>query len=82
MFTKYAIIVFMTDETRQEKFKRLASRRTNNVLNQLRLLGNLSNKANYDYGEEGVRKIFSTIKSQLRIVEAKFTESTKREFEL
>lgn len=69
-------------ETRQERFKRLATQRTNAVLEKLRILGNLSNKANYDYSSEDVRKIFSAIEDQIRIIKARFTESTKREFKL
>ena len=72
----------MGNETRREKFKRLASKRTTNVLNQLRLLGNLSNKANYDYEEADVRKVFRAIDEQLRIVKAKFKGKGKREFKL
>jgi len=69
-------------ETRQEKFKRLANKRTNAVLNKLRLLGNLANRANYDYSEDEVRKIFFAIDSQLRTMKAKFSGSIKREFKL
>lgn len=69
-------------ETRGGKFKRLASKRTTNVLNQLRLLGNLSSKANYDYGEEDIRKIFRAIDEQLRLIRAKFQSKTRKEFKL
>lgn len=69
-------------ETRQEKFKRLASKRTTNVLGQLRLLGNLSSKANYDYTEEDIKKIFRVIDEQLRVVKTKFKGHSKKEFKL
>ncbi len=69
-------------ETRNERFKRLATARTTAVLDKLRLLGNLSTKANYDYSEEEINKIFSAIDSQLRTVKAKFSGSTKKEFKL
>jgi len=69
-------------ETRNEKFKRLAEKRTNAVLEQLRILGNLSNKANYDYSPDEVRKIFSAIDSQLRTIKAKFAGNAKRQFKL
>jgi len=69
-------------ETRQERFKRLATARTNVVLDKLRILGNLSNKVNYDYSLEDVQKIFSAIDSQLRMIKTKFSGSTKREFKL
>lgn len=69
-------------ETRNERFKRLAIYRTNAVLEKLRILGNLSNKANYDYSEEEINKIFSAIESQLRTIKARFSGSTKKEFKL
>lgn len=69
-------------ETRRDKFKRLATYRTNLILEKLRILGNLSNKTNYDYTDEEVNKIFSAIDSQLRIVKARFAGKKKREFEL
>jgi len=69
-------------ETRQERFKRLAIQRTNAVLNKLRLLGNLSNRANYDYSEEEIRKILKAIDTQLKFVRLKFLQRTKREFRL
>jgi len=69
-------------ENRNERFKRIATRRTNNILNQMRLLGNLSNKSTYDYSEEEVSKIFSAIESQLKIAKVKFHAHRKKEFRL
>jgi len=70
------------EETRKERFKRLAIARTKAVLDKLRLLGNLSNRANYDYSEEDVKKIFRAIDEQLRIVKTKFQGKLKRDFRL
>lgn len=69
-------------ENRNDRFKRIAIRRTNNILNQIRLLGNLSNKSTYDYSDEEVNKIFSAIEAQLRIAKAKFHSHKKKEFHL
>ena len=69
-------------ENRQERFKRLATQRTNAVLEKLRLLGNLSNRANYDYSEDDIRKIFKAVDLQLKIVRSKFGGSVKKEFKL
>jgi len=70
-------------EDRAQRFKRIATYRTNEVLEKLRLLGNLSNKTNYDYTEEEINKIFFAVESQLKIVKAKFSSSKKRkEFQL
>jgi hypothetical protein len=70
------------NELRKEKFKRLATQRTNAVLEKLRLLGNLSNKANYEYSDEEVVKIFSAIESQFRSAKSLFLKGSKKEFKL
>lgn len=69
-------------ETRKERFKRLAEKRTTVVLERLRILGNLSNKTNYDYSDDEVRKIFSAIDSQTRLIKAKFSGNSKKQFRL
>ena len=69
-------------ETRQERFKRLAVYRTNAVLEKLRILGNLSNRANYDYSDEDVRKIFRAIEKEIGILKPKFLVKSRREFKL
>lgn len=70
------------NENRSDRFKRLATRRTNAVLDKLRLLGNLSNKSNYDYTEEDLRKIFSAIDEDLKRVKARFSLTHKQRFTL
>lgn len=70
------------DETRADRFKRLASQRTNAIIDKLRLLGNLSNKSNYEYSDEEVDKIFRAIDFQLRVIKAKFSGGKKMEFKL
>jgi len=69
-------------ETRKERFKRLAEKRTTTVLERLRILGNLSNKANYDYSDDEVRKIFTAIDLQIKSIKAKFSTNKKGEFKL
>jgi len=70
------------NETKKEAFRRLATRRTNAVLNHLRVLGHCSNPRLYEYDPEDVRKIFRIIESELKSVKAKFTNSSKSEFKL
>lgn len=59
-------------ETRKQRFKRLGNKRVNNVLNQIRILGNLSNKSYYDYNDSDINKIFKVIEHQLKITKGKF----------
>ena len=56
----------MAKETKREKFVRLAEARTNKIIEMLRLLGNCSSKANYEYTDDDIRKIFSTIDKEVK----------------
>jgi len=67
---------------RRERFTKLAEQRTDAVLNKLRLVGNLSNRSNYQYDEIDIRKIFLAIDEQLRTVKAKFQNPHKKKFKL
>lgn len=66
-------------ETKREKFVRLAEARTNKIINMLQLLGNCSNTSAYDYSQQDVEKIFAAIENEVREAKKKFnkTESKK-----
>lgn len=68
------------NENKNEKFKRIALSRTNKIIDMIDLLGNLSNKSNYDYSDEEVDKMFRAIEASLRNAKSKFssTASPKR----
>jgi hypothetical protein len=69
-------------ETPEERFKRIATTRTNAVLDKLRILGNLSNRKLYSYSDEDVRRIFLAINKQTREVRAKFETRQEKRFRL
>ena len=69
-------------ESKREAFQRLATKRTNGVLERLRILEHCANPQLYDYTQDDVKKIFRAIEKELRIVKAKFQNSTKSEFQL
>ncbi len=64
-------------ETKNEKFVRIAEARTNKIIDMIRLLGNCSNKATYDYSKDDVRKIFTAIDNELKAAKAKFDSSSE-----
>ena len=64
-------------ETKEEKFKRLAELRVNGALDKIRLLGQLSNRGNYDYTDEQVETIFKALHKSLTETKIKFRESSK-----
>ena len=69
-------------ESKNEAFHRLATKRTNAVLERLRILGHCVNPQFYEYSEEDVKKIFRAIEKELKVVKMKFQNSTKSEFRL
>lgn len=69
-------------ESKEEAFRRLATKRTNAALERIRVLGHCANPQLYEYSEEDVRKIFRAIEKELKIVKTKFQNSSKPEFRL
>ena len=45
-------------ESKHDRFIRIAETRTNKIIDMIRLLGNCSNTATYEYSEDDVKKIF------------------------
>ena len=50
----------------RENFVRLAEARTNKALKMLSVIGNLSNRNNYQYVNQDVEKIFGAIEKELK----------------
>lgn len=69
-------------DQRRERFKRLATQRTNAVLQKIKVLGNCSNRSAYDYTEEEIIKIFAEIDRRVREIKAKFYFPKDKEFKL
>ena len=71
-------------ETKRERFVRIAEARTNKILEMIRLLGNCSSKANYEYSDEDVKKIFNVLEKELKNTKYKFMgiESKDEKFKL
>ena len=65
------------EQTREQRFKRLAEQRVNAILEKLRLLGQLSSKSNYEYTEAEVEAIFKAIQKDVNSIKTKFREDTK-----
>ncbi|MDD2516258.1 MAG: hypothetical protein PHF26_03505 [Candidatus Gracilibacteria bacterium] len=69
-------------QNKKERFKRLATYRTNETLKRLRVLSNCANRSAYDYDEEEVEKIFNTINQKVKEAKAKFYFPKHKEFKL
>ena len=64
----------MREQTREQRFKRLAEQRVNVILDKLRLLGQLSNRSNYEYTDAEVEAIFKAIQKDVNTTKSKFME--------
>lgn len=60
---------------RRERFVALAEARTDKALNAIRLLGNLSNRSNYDYTDADVAQIVKALEGELKLLKAKFADA-------
>ena len=70
-------------ESKSDKFKRLATKRVSNAIKIIELIGKLSSSA-YQYTEEEVEKIFSSLQQTLDTTKASFSSRKieSKKFEL
>lgn len=69
-------------ETKHDKFKRVAVRRANDLLERIRILGNCSNKATYEYEPEEIGKIFTELEKALRACRARYKAQSQHPIRL
>ncbi len=58
--------------SKEERFSTIAEKRTNRVLDGLRLLGQCSNRRSYEYSDAQIQKIFREIRRSVNEAEDKF----------
>ncbi|MBC6493551.1 hypothetical protein BEP68_01740 [Microbacterium sp. 4-7] len=61
---------------RRERFVSLAEARTDKALTAIRLIGNLSNRSNYEFTDAEVSKIVKALESEVRAVKARFSDAS------
>lgn len=66
------------DENKRAKFVELAEKRVEKALSAIRVIGNLSNRNNYQYSEEDVKKIMSALTDEVKQVQTRFKETSGR----
>ena len=59
------------------KFRELAEKRVSRTIKDIRLIGNLSNRNNYDYESDDARKIISALEEEIKLLKYKFKISNK-----
>ncbi|MCY1556180.1 hypothetical protein D9M68_929100 [compost metagenome] len=64
---------YMTEK--RDKFVRLAEQRVNRALNDIRLIGNLSNRSAYSFTDDDVKKIYKALQKELDQAKARFSDA-------
>ncbi len=62
----------MAREIDRGKFVELAQKRVSRALKDIKLIGNLSNRSNYSYTDEDVKKILKALRTAVEEVKGKF----------
>jgi ABC-type Fe3+-hydroxamate transport system substrate-binding protein len=66
-------------EKDREKFVELAEKRVGRAIKDIRLIGNLSNKSNYTYSDEDVKKIIRALDSEVKKLKQRFENHGSQE---
>lgn len=69
----------MSRENDRNKFVDLAEKRVRRALKDLKLIGNLSNRSNYSYTNEDVKKIVRALQNAVNEVKARFERKGEEE---
>lgn len=67
------------NETKNEKFIRIAEGRVTKILAWIKKLDNLSNRGNYEFTDEQVEQMFTAIEGELAEIKSHFIKSEKEE---
>ncbi len=72
------------NETKADRFVRIIEARVNKIIKMIRLIGNCSNTANYEYTTENIDQIFDTLHEELDKTKKRFmlVKSGKARFSL
>jgi len=62
---------------KEDRFKNVAAKRVQKVLDSMDSLSKCSNRNNYEYSDEDVSKFLKVIKEQMKSLEISFTEKSK-----
>jgi len=62
---------------KKDRFKNVAAKRVQKVLDSMESLSRCANRNNYEYSDEDVTKLLKAIKDQMQTLELSFTEKSK-----
>jgi hypothetical protein len=69
-------------ESKRDRFVRVAERRTNAIMEKIRVLGNCSNTSMYEFTQKDIDKIFRVLNKELRDTKLLFEQKSESKFKL
>lgn len=75
----------MATRDKASKFVELANKRVNKAMKDLQLIGNLSNRQNYEFTEDQAKKIIKALQNEVDALKQTFLgaiEDSSRQFKL
>ena len=60
---------------KKNRFRRVASRRVEKILNDIKSLSKCSNKNNYEFTEDDINKMLKAIKNEIKVLETLFKKN-------
>ena len=70
----------MKGETKEDRFKRIAVRRVQRVIDSIKSLSQCSNKRMYQWNDEQLKKIWNAIEAALKECREKYEKTEPEEF--
>jgi hypothetical protein len=69
---------------KRDNFIRLAEGRVTRAIDSIRVIGNLSNRSNYEYSEEDSKRIIDALQSEINALKVQFKprQTTNKGFKL
>ena len=72
----------MKGETKEQRFKRIAEKRVQRVLDSIRGLSNCSNRRMYEWKDQQLKKIWNAIEVELKLCRESFDKAKPEQFRL
>lgn len=64
---------------KRDRFVSLAEKRVNKAIKDIRLIGNLSNKNNYEYEDAEAQAIFRVLEQEVKASRSRFDQSSRKD---
>ena len=62
---------------KRDRFKNVAGRRVQKILDDMDSLSKCANRTNYDYNNDDIAKMMRAIKEKIKVLEASYTSNAK-----